>query len=115
MWKLKIILLTAMIIPCLTGFGTLEAKDTKATKTIEKKVADIKADANKVSSAMPKVNINTADLDTLTQLKGIGEKKAEAIIKYREQVGKFKAVEDLLNVDGIGPKILEKIKPLLQF
>ncbi|MGZ4955359.1 MAG: ComEA family DNA-binding protein [Methylobacter sp.] len=57
------------------------------------------------------VNINTADAKTIGEaLSGIGLKKAEAIVKYRETKGEFKTVEDLVNVDGIGPKTVEKIK-----
>ncbi len=57
------------------------------------------------------VNINTADAKTIGEaLSGIGLKKAEAIVKYREAKGAFKTVDDLVNVDGIGAKTVEKIK-----
>ena len=57
------------------------------------------------------VNINTADAKTIGEaLSGIGLKKAEAIVKYREAKGEFKTVDDLVNVDGIGAKTVEKIK-----
>lgn len=57
------------------------------------------------------VNINTADAKTIGDaLSGIGLKKAEAIVKYREEKGPFKTVEDLVNVNGIGEKTVEKIK-----
>ncbi len=57
------------------------------------------------------VNINTADAKTIGEaLSGIGMKKAQAIVKYREEKGAFKAVEELVNVDGIGEKTVEKIK-----
>lgn len=57
------------------------------------------------------VNINTADAKTIGDaLSGIGLKKAEAIVKYREAKGGFKTAEDLVNVDGIGAKTVEKIK-----
>ncbi|TAK63218.1 helix-hairpin-helix domain-containing protein [Methylobacter sp.] len=57
------------------------------------------------------VNINTADAKTIGDaLTGIGLKKAEAIVKYREEKGPFKTVEDLVNVSGIGAKTVEKIK-----
>lgn len=57
------------------------------------------------------VNINTADAKTIGEaLSGIGMKKAEAIVKYREAKGEFKTVDDLVNVNGIGSKIIEKIK-----
>ena len=55
------------------------------------------------------VNINTADAPTLsTNIKGVGMKKAQAIIDYREKNGKFNKIEDLMKVKGIGPKLLEK-------
>lgn len=54
------------------------------------------------------VNINTADVDELMQLEEIGEKKAQAIIEYREKNGKFRTVEELTNVSGIGKSILNK-------
>lgn len=57
------------------------------------------------------VNINTADAKTIGEaLSGIGMKKAQAIVKYREEKGAFKTVEELVNVDGIGEKTVEKIK-----
>lgn len=56
------------------------------------------------------ININTASLEELTTLTGIGDVKAEAIIKYRNEIGKFKSKEELLNVDGIGESLFEKIK-----
>lgn len=56
------------------------------------------------------VNINTATLSQLMDLNGIGEKKAEAIIKYREENGTFTSIEDLLNVPGIGEGILSNIR-----
>ena len=57
-----------------------------------------------------KVNINTADATEVQQLSGIGEKKAADIIKYREENGSFRAIEDLTKVSGIGEKTLENLK-----
>lgn len=57
------------------------------------------------------VNINTADANTLSsELSGIGQSKAEAIVAYREQYGPYKHVEDLTNVKGIGIATIEKNK-----
>jgi competence protein ComEA len=58
----------------------------------------------------PKVNINTASADELTQLKGVGEKKAAVIIEFREANGPFKLPEDFLKVPGIGPQTFETNK-----
>ena len=56
------------------------------------------------------ININTATASQLTALNGIGESKAAAIVEYREQHGDFGSVDDLLNVPGIGEKILEGLR-----
>lgn len=57
-----------------------------------------------------KININTASKEELMALTGIGESKADNIIKYRQENGSFSAVEDLTNVSGIGESIFNKIK-----
>ena len=56
------------------------------------------------------ININTATEKELQTLTGIGEVKARAIIEYRMSIGRFKRVDELLNVTGIGDKTLEKIR-----
>lgn len=56
-----------------------------------------------------KININTASLEELTTLSGIGESKAKKIIEYREKTP-FKTIEELNEVNGIGNSIYEKIK-----
>ena len=57
-----------------------------------------------------KVNINTATVEELKTLKGIGEKKAEAIIEYRKKNGSFKNKEELMKVRGIGKKLYESFE-----
>ena len=57
-----------------------------------------------------KISLNTATLDELMMLPGIGEAKAEAIIKYREEVGAFQNIEELKEVNGIGDAIFDDIK-----
>jgi len=56
------------------------------------------------------ISINSANLEQLKTLSGIGTSKAEAIISYREKNGNFKAIEELKNVSGIGDAMFEKIK-----
>ena len=62
-----------------------------------------------------KVNINTATLEELQTIKGIGKKKAEAILQYRKEHGPFRTKEDLLQVKGIGKKALEAIESQVTF
>lgn len=56
------------------------------------------------------ININTATLEELTGISGIGESKAKSIIEYRETNGLFKFIEDIKNISGIGDSLFEKIK-----
>ena len=57
-----------------------------------------------------KININKAGMDELLSLPYIGEVKAKAIIDYRLANGPFNTIEELLNVKGIGPKTLERLR-----
>ena len=57
-----------------------------------------------------KININTANVSELKQITGIGESTANKIIDYRENVGKFKKIEDIKEVKGIGDSKFESLK-----
>ena len=57
------------------------------------------------------VSLNSADLAALEAIPGIGPVKAGAILQYRDEVGGFSSVEELLDVTGIGPATLESIRP----
>lgn len=65
------------------------------------------------TSNLNRININTADLNTLDTLPGIGQSIATSIIDYRTNVSLFKNIEDIKNVDGIGDKKFDKIKHLI--
>lgn len=56
------------------------------------------------------ININTATLEELQKISGIGEVKAKGIIQYREKNGGFNSIEEIKNIDGIGEKTFEKMK-----
>ena len=58
-----------------------------------------------------KINLNTATVADLTTISGIGEKRANDILAYRDSQGGFTSVDDLNNVSGIGDKTLENIRP----
>lgn len=62
------------------------------------------------SSKGKTVNINKATSEELQTLPGIGKTRAESILAYREQNGKFKSVDELANIDGIGSKTLDKLR-----
>ena len=63
-----------------------------------------------VPLALAAVNINTATVEELKALPGIGPAKAQAIVDYRKENGHFKSVEDLKKVKGIGEGIFGKLK-----
>lgn len=86
-----IILFTVMSLPLRAG-GFNEAPEVISTQE------------------MQVVDINKADIETLALLKGVGEKRAKAIVAYRELHGGFNAVDDLLNVKGIGEQMLQHNK-----
>ncbi|NIE98193.1 helix-hairpin-helix domain-containing protein [Acinetobacter sp. Tr-809] len=73
--------------------------------------------SNQVSSSVNiqggKISLNQASLQQLQTLSGVGEKKAQAIMEYRQKNGGFKSIDELMNIKGIGPKLLEKNKSKL--
>ncbi|SEA10667.1 competence protein ComEA [Desulfuromusa kysingii] len=62
--------------------------------------------------SMEKINLNTATIEQLMELKGVGEKTAQKIIEYRNNK-KFNTVDEVVNVNGVGEKTLEKIREQL--
>lgn len=69
--------------------------------------------AKESEEASGKVNINTADVERLCTLPGIGEARAKAIVKYREANGRFREPEDVMRVSGIKESAFDKIRDLI--
>ena len=68
----------------------------------------------KSAETTKRVNINTASTVELQNIPGVGEKKAQTIIDYRNKHGAFKKVQDLTKVKGIGTKSFQKMKPFIE-
>ena len=97
------------IIPKIGEAKQENLKDVNNTKDIEN--AEIKNENTAKDSS--KININTATLEELDKLPGVGEATANKIISHREENGQFKNIEDIKNVNGIGDKKFEKMKELI--
>lgn len=85
--------------------GVIEETSGKATSS----------NTNSSQSKQGTININSATLEELQTIKGIGKKKAEAILQYRKEHGPFRTKDDLLQVKGIGKKALEAIESQVTF
>ena len=89
--------------------GICAENDVKNDACIE----ESNSNSNSSPNVTGKININTATIDTLMTLPGIGEAKAKNIIKHREKNGNFTKIEDLLEVEGIGNSIYDQIKDFI--
>ncbi len=92
----------------ITVYTHEEVKDLEKQEAIVETGNESKDDDDTTISGL--VSINTASLEELMTLPGIGEAKAKSIIQYRENCGKFAKKEDLLNISGIGEKVYAELE-----
>ena len=106
----------AKMRPMLLVFGNAEPidKDAKSTATKSDSPVPKAAVQPKKADLTNVVNLNTASLDELCTLSGIGPAKAKAIIEFRDANGPFASIEDITKVKGIGPATLEKNRSRLK-
>lgn len=88
-------LIVPLFAAALLGMATPSFADEAALETTQMPVSAL-------------LNINTASAEQLTQMKGIGSKKAEAIVRFREENGPFASLDSLTMVRGIGTATIEK-------
>ncbi|MGA2447394.1 MAG: ComEA family DNA-binding protein [Polyangiaceae bacterium] len=86
---------------------------TAATAAPSSPVTDSVTSHARASPTDPVV-LNTAGVDDLRRLPGIGQKRADAIAALRSRLGRFRAIEDLLKVKGIGRAMLKRLRPLVR-
>ena len=98
------------ICPKINNDACITKSDTSTTKKSTKTESNSKSKDNSQETENKIININTATLEELQTLTGVGASKAEAIIKYREENGNFTTTEEIMNVSGIGESLYEKIK-----
>lgn len=97
-----LVIATALVLAAFSApsFAQASRPETQASKPA------------KATPAQP-VNLNTATAAELEALPGVGLATAARIIEYRQKVGSFKKIEDLMNVRGIGEKMFLNLKPLI--
>lgn len=96
-------ILSSLFVICLTLFLGAAIVSSQGNEEM----------TDKKEMMMEKVNINTADMEQLMQLPGVGEGTARKIIDYRNSNGQFKTVDQIKSIPGIGDKKYEKMKDLL--
>jgi len=106
MFKLIGRFITLLVVLSLSS-GVFAATNSDDPSSTHHRGHHERMDKSKATDPQGKIDINTADAKSLTLLKGIGEKRAEAIIKYRDANGPFKSVEELDKVKGISKKVID--------
>ena len=105
---------TIVVDNCASKEENTISNDEKNANTITNSSDDNSNNSNSsATNETKKININKATKDELTTIKGIGASKAENIIKYRDENGPFKQIEDITKVSGLGESIFNKIKEFI--
>jgi competence ComEA-like helix-hairpin-helix protein len=100
--------------PLEAGIPTEESSDSGVKPITKPKKSRRGVHAKKKPEKPPILNLNTATLEQLQLLPGIGPKMAERILEYRKTKGPFQTTEQIMDVKGIGAKKFEKLKPFLK-
>ena len=105
-----LIMILSMVTVCATvGF----AANADNTADAKQEIASAKTD-KKAGKVDDRVNINTANSEQLQVLPRIGPKMAQRIIKFREENGKFKKIEEIMKVKGIGEKTFKGFEKMIK-
>ena len=101
-------MITRILMTAILGIAV-----SAAAASAQNKATAPKSAAAVTATAAAPVNLNTATVEQLATIPGVGPKMAERIVDYRQKNGGFKKVEDLMNVSGVGEKSFLKMKPLI--
>jgi len=112
--KNKLIISSAVILSLVSPLSAFASNNQSSAKPQHKIDSMIAKESVNHHEVIQKVNINQATAEQLAkQLKGIGLKRAQAIVEYRNKNGQFQKIEQLSMVKGIGKSVLEKNKAIL--
>lgn len=116
--KDKYLLLTALVfVGMILAFCISDSVESDVVITVDpyysnRSPVSSYTESTTAAASEKTVNLNTASADEIAStLPGIGPSKAKSIVEYREAIGGFKSVDELLEIKGIGEKILERIRP----
>lgn len=105
--KREIFIILSLLAVLLVGL--LVCFHQKSAPSIDVEINSFAPDGGSLIQTK-KININEADIETLSGLKGIGKTLAARISEYRTKNGNFRSIEELKKVKGVGEKLFEKIK-----
>ncbi len=120
--RVLLFLTTALLAGCLVNAVEkhVQSLPPVSGEPMFKEIADtadgpVAVEAEKSAGSLSgKVSLNSASAAELERIPGIGPVTAERILSYRQKRGPFRSVDELLSVEGIGPKKLQKIRPYVQ-
>ena len=112
--KFSMLLLSVAMLGLPLG-ASADTKPAAKAPVAAAPVATVPAKQTVAGATGARVNVNTADVVALTALKGVGPKKAQAIVEYRKSHGAFSSLEQFEDVPGIGPVIISNNRTNIVF
>lgn len=104
--EVMVLVITAVLLAVMGGYSLGSGRTEPLAESVTVQTSAPAEEEPEAPAQTELVDINTAGLEELMALPGIGEKRAQAILDYREEHGPFEYVEDLIQVPGIGEGIL---------
>jgi len=108
------LLFSLLALPASLATAQRAATPASAAKPAAKPAAKSAPAQSAASAPTAPVNVNSANVDDLVRLPGIGPARAQAIVEMRTKLGGFKKLEDLMRVKGIGRATFRKLEPLMK-